>query len=352
MRKQQLDSSRQIQRLALVGVGLIFCAVLASAQDVEKAFTISTRSTAGLLCGQAEEYVYNQDWATDYKNSELDWPFEPLFYVGEGIDLSTTMGLFASLDVKEGLPGKTGEMTDSDYLNGDGARTNFSQSDSDTERMVIVDLKLGYNLPFDFPVKVGAYVGFSYMDIKWSAQDGYYQYPTSGQMYGWYNDGTPYNGTYADWSADETKTPIYGTSILYETAYLEGSLGFRASYILVRNLSVGGFFSFSPVVYCYTEDNHELREVNFYSTLKNGLSVEPGLSISYTIKPGASLSLSASYKTVWNLKGDLTEVNQGSTSTSSYSNYYAGPDSSSTGANDSSAAISMLDASLSFTMAY
>jgi hypothetical protein len=102
-----------------------------------------------------------------------------------------------------------------------------------------------------------------------------------------------------------------------------------------RDSPLGGFFSFSPVVHCYTEDNHELH---FYSTLENGFSVEPGLSIAYTLKPGASLSLSASYRTVWNLKGDLTEVKQGT--------------SSSTSADDLGAAISMLDASLSFRLAY
>lgn len=341
MRKQQLDSSRQIPRLALVVVGLLFCAVLASAQDTEKAFTISTRSTAGLLCGQAEEYVYDQSYLANYKVSELDWPFAPLFYVGEGIDLSTKIGLFASLDVKEGLPGKTGDMTDSDYLNGDGNRTLFSESDCYSERLIIVDAKAGYNLPLDSLFKVGAYIGFSYMDFKLSARDGYSQYPDQNS-----------DGSYPAWTSDLTKTPIYGTGILYETAYLSGLIGLRASYPVAQKLSVGGFFSFSPMVYCYTTDNHELREINFYSTLENGFSVEPGLSITYTLKPGASLSLSASYKTVWNLKGDITSVNQGSTSTSSYYNYYAGPDSSSTGTNDSGAAISMLDASLSFTMAY
>lgn len=343
MRNQCFYGARRLASpRSLVLIAILVCASLASAQNAQKAFTISTRSSAGFLYGQAEEFVYYQYASPDYKVSELDWPFKPLFYVGEGIDLSTKIGIFASLNVKEGLSGKTGTMTDSDYLNGDGARTNFSESDCYTERLIIVDAKAGYELPLASPLKVGVYLGFSYMDFKWSARDGYYQYPSYQ-----YTD-----GSYPVWTSDETKTPIYGTSLLYETAYLEGCLGLRTSYPLAQGLTIGGFFSFSPVVYCYTEDNHELREINFYSTLENGFSVEPGLSIAYTLKPGASLSLSASYRTVWNLKGDLTEVKQGTSSTSSSYNYYAGPDSTSTSADDSGAAISMLDASLSFRLAY
>lgn len=331
----------RIAVIALALSGLSLCIPLAFAQEAQKAFTLSMRSSAGILYGQAEEYVYYQDFATDYKVSELDWPFEPLAYIGQGLDFGSKSGIFASLDVKEALPGVVGSMTDSDYLNFDGQRTHFSESDSYAERMIAAELRAGYELPGSGPFRFAAYLGFSYLDFKWSARDGYYQYPTSGST-----------GSYPAWSASETKTPIYGTSILYEAAYLSAYLGARASYALEKGLSLGAYCSFSPIAFAYTADNHELRQLNFYSTLKSGYLAEPGLSIEYALKPGARLSLSASYKAIWNLKGDLSAVNQGTSSTSSYYNYYAGPDSSSTSKGDSGAAISMLDVGLSFTMAY
>jgi outer membrane protease len=306
-----------------------------------------------MLYGQANEYVYNQDVSADYKDSELDWPFEPLFYVGAGLALDSKLGIFATLDLRQGLSGKTGTMTDSDYLNGDGVKTNLSESDCYTERALLLDLKLGYNLPyFSDPFKLGAYLGFSYMDLKWSARDGYYQYPSYGSGYQDYGPGNISLGNYEPWSAGETKTPLYGTGILYEQAYLLALFGVQASYKLGDAFTLGAACSIAPIAYCYTEDNHELRTIDFYSKLSSGLMLEPSVSLKYALKPGAALRLDVAYRQVTSLKGDITQVNQGTTSTSSLGNYYAGPDSANTGNGDSGAFISMLDASLGFALAF
>lgn len=329
---------------------LVLLASSAYGQDAPKALSISMTTSSGLLYGESFEYVYNQDVSTNYKDSELDWPFQPLFYTGAEISLSSRIGVFASLDVKQGLSGKTGIMSDSDFLNGDGVKTNLSESDCYTERALLLDLKLGYDLPIRLPFILGVYAGFSYMDFKWSARDGYYQYPTSGYDYFFDTNGNLVFGTDTPWSADETKTPLYGTEILYEQAYVIGSLGLRASYRLLDTLILGASFSFSPLAYCSTEDNHELRLVDFYSTLSGGLMIEPGLSLEYTIKPGASLKLSVDYRQLFNLIGDITQVDQGTTATASDGNYYAGPDSASTSTKGSGAALWMLDASLLFRL--
>ena len=324
----------------------------ATGQNVQKTFSLSTSASAGVLFGQAFEEVYNQYLSTDYKNSELVWPMMPLYYSGAGLALTVRNGIFATLDVKQGFSGKTGLMTDSDFLNGDGVRTHFSQSDGYTERALLLDLRLGYNLPSQSALSFGFFGGFSYMDFKWSARDGYYQYPTSGSDYYWDSNGTFHPGTDTPWSAGQTKTPLYGTGILYEQAYLIGSLGFRAAYRVLDSLSLGASFSIAPLAYCYTEDNHEFRLVDFYSRLSGGFMIEPGLSVDYSIKPGASLKLFVNYRQLSNLKGDITQVDQGTTSTSSGGNFYAGPVSSSTSPGGSGASIWMLDASLAFRLAF
>jgi outer membrane protease len=327
--------------------------VAAKADDTQKAFSLSTTTSFGLLYGQANEYVYNQYVSTDYKNSELVWPFEPLFYTGAGLTLNTKFGLFAALDLRQGLSGKTGTMIDSDFMNGDGVRTHLSESDCYTERAILLDLKVGYDLPLSGKaLKVGLYGGFSYMDFKWSARDGYYQYPTSGDQYSWDSSGNFVDGTYTPWSSSETKTPIYGTGILYEAAYLYGLLGVQASYKLGNAFTLGAACSIAPIVSCYTGDDHELREIDFYSKLSGGFMIEPCLSVEYELKPGASLRLDVAYRTTSGLKGDITSVNEGTTYTSSNYDYFAGPDSASTGTGDSGASISMLDASLSFKLTF
>ena len=119
------------------------------------------------------------------------------------------------------------------------------------------------------------------MDFKWSARDGYYQYPTSGDSYYWDTNGNYHPGTYAPWSADETKTPIYGTGIIYETAYLGAAIGLRARYALPGGFSIDASFAFTPLLSCYAEDNHVLRQVDFYSTLSGGFMVEPRVAVEW-----------------------------------------------------------------------
>jgi len=120
------------------------CFIAATATEAEespKAFTLTTTNEIGVLFGQANEYIYNQYLSTDYKNSELTWPFKPLIYAGAGLNLYMKMGIFAGLDLRQAYSGKTGTQTDSDFMNGDGVRTHYSESDCYTERATFLDLR-------------------------------------------------------------------------------------------------------------------------------------------------------------------------------------------------------------------
>jgi outer membrane protease len=145
---------------------------------------------------------------------------------------------------------------------------------------------------------------------------------------------------------------MYGTGILYEQAFLIGLFGIRASYDLFDAFSIRADVSFSPLAWCYAEDNHLARSVDFYSKLSGGLMFEPGLSFAYALSEGARLELSAAYRLLYSLLGDLSQVNQGVTSTASDGNYYAGPDSAQTTKHASGASISMLDIGLSLRMVF
>jgi outer membrane protease len=331
---------------------LILLPSLARSQDARKAIELSTTTSLGLYYGSASEFIYNQAVSNNYKNSELFWPVQPLLYAGAGLSLAAQNGMNASLYLRQGFSGKTGTMTDSDFLRGDGLKTHYSESDGYTERAIIIDLSLGYDWPISRTASAGIYAGFSYMDFKWSARDGYYQYPASGSDYYFDSSGAFHPGTYAPWSAGETKTPIYGTGILYEQVHAIGLLGIKGSIGLSEALTLGASFSFAPLAYCLTEDNHEMRSVDFFSTVSGGFMVEPRLALSYALFRGASLELSAGYRLVSKLLGDITQVNGGVSSTSSQGNYFAGPDSASTASNASGASFSMFDAGLRFRLVF
>jgi outer membrane protease len=326
---------------------LLLLAALPSRADPPQ-FTLSAGPKFGAFYGVANEYVYNQSLSPDYKNSWLVWPLQPMVFSGAALSLESTVGFFATLDVRQGFAGSAGTMTDSDYLNGDGQRTHFSQSDSHAERANLVDFRLGWDFYRGGAFTIGAFGAFSYMDLKWTAKDGYYQYPTSGAPY----SQSPFvPGTYTPWSASETKTPLYGTGIIYETTYVGGAVGIRTRYAFSSLFAISGSFAFTPILTCYTEDDHVLRQIAFYSTLTGGFMIEPRVAVEYTPDPRALLKFEVGYRYAWNLKGDLTEVNSGASDFSGNPPYVAGPNSSATFSNASGADFMTLDASLSLSIA-
>jgi len=283
--------------------------------------------------------VYDQtNPIPNYENSELVWALEPMVFSGAALSLDSRLGLFATLDVRQGFAAKAGTMTDSDFLNGDGVRTHFSQSDSEAERANIVDLKAGWDFYRVSALKIGAFVELSYLDFKWSARDGYLQYPTQSSP------------PFTPWSPDETKTPIYGTGILYETAWMGLALGVHSRYQFAHGFSVEGSFAFTPLLRCSTEDNHVFRQLDFFSTLSGGFMIEPRVAVEYVPFKGGVLRLEIGYRYTWGMKGDLTEVSTGTTDVTSGYPYYAGPNSALTGTGDSGASLSLLDASLGLSI--
>ena len=135
-RGRSVSASRRL----LVVAGFL-SAALAGAQQV----SLSVSTTAGVFIGGATEVVLSQG----YKVSELDWPLLPVFTMGANLDVATKAGFRAALEVQRGLPGYDGIMTDSDFLNGDGVKTHFSQSNGYSEGITALDARLGWSFDID-----------------------------------------------------------------------------------------------------------------------------------------------------------------------------------------------------------
>jgi len=329
------------------GAGMLACIILLvlisfplRADNALGAITATTEAKSGAFYGQAQEYVYDQSISKNYKNSQLDWPFEPMIFTGAELSLDFQHGIFASLEVRQGFSGKAGTMTDSDFLNGNGVLTLFSQSDSYAERANFLDLKAGWDFMKDGSLTVGAFGAFSYMDLKWTARDGYLQYPPGSYNY----------GSYPTWSSSFTQEPLYGIGIIYETAYLGGAVGVRSRYTMKGGFVFVASLAFTPLLYCFTEDDHVLRQIAFFSTLSGGLMIEPRVSVEYSPVPRAKIKLDIGYRYAWNLIGDIIEVSTGTSDFSGNFPYVAGPDSTTTGTNDSGASLWALDAGISLSI--
>ena len=296
-RRQRRSAARPLvpRSHLLIAVLGFLSAALAGAQPV----SLTVRTTAGVFIGGATEVVLYQG----YKVSELDWPLLPVFTIGATLDVATQVGFHAILEVQRGLPGYDGTMTDSDFLNGDGVKTHFSQSDGHSEGITVVDARLGWSFDIDTggsrPAQLFPYLEFQYLQLKWSAQNGYLQYPP---------ETSP---PYTPWSASEPKIPIYGTGIMYEQDYYIPAVGVMGTIPFSSSLSATLSFSFSPYLWCNDIDDHVFRLIDFYTNMRGGLLLEPRASVTFRPTQRIGITLDVLYRHIAQLTGDSWAVQQG-----------------------------------------
>ena len=270
----------------------MFALLAAARPAVGQGFTLTTSTSTGVILGMAKELVYD----TGYIVSELDWPLLPAVYLGATVNLTTKIGFLASIELQTAIPGRSGTMTDSDFLNYNGVKTHYSQSDSYVERVIIVNAQAGWAIPLrpGGPISLlEPFLGFEYMQFKWSAWDGYYQYPPQAPP-----------GPYTPWSASASKTPLYGKGIIYTQNYYIPMAGIKGTARLLDNLTMSFSLAFSPYVWCSDLDEHIFRSLDFYDNLRGGWMLEPWLSVTYRITQQATLTLDARYRHIGNLLGD------------------------------------------------
>jgi len=257
-----------------------------------QSYTTSISTSVGVLLGTAKEFVYTGG----YTLSELDWSLSPVVYYGSRLTISTRNGFEALMEVKSGFSGLSGSITDSDYLNGDGVKTHFSKHDCYTERAISLDVRAGWPA-IATPGFVVSILGvLDALDYKWSAQDGYLQYPTETAA------------PYTPWSESTTKKSIVGTGIIYEQGYLALGMMVDARFKLGTAMNGAIGLGFSPIALCSDIDNHLFTGVDYYETMSGGYMLHAEASIDLQIRPTSHLSFGGSYRQIQGLIGDTKMV--------------------------------------------
>ena len=319
--------------LAALGAALS-AAPPADAQDVT--FTASTG--AGVILGVAREFVYSGSYVV----SELDWPLLPAVTVNGALTMTTKVGFVASLEAQVAVPTPSGTMTDSDFLNGDGVKTHYSQSNGNVAGAIVLTTQAGWAIPLytgDAITELVPFIEFEYMQFKWTASDGYLQYPTQTAP------------PYTPWSPSTPMTPMYGTGIIYTQTYLIPAFGIKGSIHVVRNLTMDVSIALSPYLWCFDTDEHIFRMTKFQDNLHGGIMIEPRLSTTLRVTPSATLALDALYRHIAGLLGDTYAVGMGAPGFPTTSDYPPGTQSatSTNGAGASLDAVS-ISLNLSFTL--
>lgn len=332
----------RMKRLKRTRVSLALTCVILASLAAAPGFAADTVLTAsagtGIMYGVAKELVYSTSAFNGnvYTLSELDWDIKPLFYAKAALALSTSIGFAASLDARIGVPGKTGSIGDSDWLNYDQygypTKTNYSQHDCFTERAMVLDAKVGWQFPLARWLSLEPFLAFGFMDFKWTARDGYLQYPPN------YLLGTAIL-PYPD-SSTQPKEPVSGTGIIYQQTYFIPAVGFAAKLRFGQNFGGSVSFAISPLVFCNDVDNHLLAFADFYENMSGGLLLEPKVSLEWQVSERAGLSLDVSYRHIAGLIGTTYVVVTG---VGQIAGLVA-----STSPNGAGASFDALDASLNF----
>jgi outer membrane protease len=244
-------------------------------------FAFATES--GVLTGTTNEYVYEGDKCI----SRLDWKdsaIPALSFSGQ----AALFGAFLRLEMTSAVPAQNGTMEDYDFLvAGSDEPSLYSQHDAYLDKYFDGSVMLGYDLRLS-NWRIMPSAGFAYRNRKWTAADGFLQYPVSGL-----------------WTGDEPKQDLYGPVISYEQALWFPVITLKAGYTLGKRFLFSASGSLYPVMWGDTIDNHLLRSEQFYDTMREGFggNINAGFQYNFGGKERIVLEVSAGYEKVA-LKGN------------------------------------------------
>ncbi len=202
----------------------------------------------GLLSGQGEELVY-RNGGSDDTVSQLLWHMNPLVYAGFDVHFdwekpANKWGAFADASFKFGMPMKSGETEDRDWMDSRYADflTHYSVHDNKTDAAIMIHANSGAAFAVFNKHLLKAYLAYEYMSFSWTASGGsflYPKYPDGSEGHGYLP--TPTNvGTYKQtWHMLSPALSFYGTF----NRYFSAEIALQAS----------------PFIWCHAVDNHILR---------------------------------------------------------------------------------------------
>ena len=295
-------------------LSLAFCFLSFSAFSISlNDFSLSVEPVFGMKWGRLDEYVYAKDSNGDHqKQSELNWPIKNMISVGGNIygGYKKLNGVFHFSTL---IPGNSGKMSDSDWMDLTDLKTTYSKSENSIEKAIDFSVLLKYDFRPITCIKIAPSFEFEYKTISFEANNGY----------GWYGHKV---SPHVAW--DNPKAVYYDSGSLcgidYKREVTQIFIGYYLEYQPIEKLRLFETFSICPYAYTVSYDTHYSNmkktsgtnyadEVKFYfSRLKGSAGcyyalnsiVEFGLTLSvfYSVeKTGTNYQKSLSQKSYTNM---------------------------------------------------
>jgi outer membrane protease len=223
-------------------------------------FSFDFATECGGLFSTAREFVLKDN---NDVISRLDWPIiAPYISVMSKLNIHKFV---IQVSATSAIPpvSACGQMEDFDFLlpNSDSV-SHYSMHDIYLDKYYDVGIKAGGKFSFKrINLDVIPMAGFSFSSRKWSAMNGYVQYPASNQA----------------WTGNEEKRTVSGTVISYEQAVYAPFVAIETRLAL-SNFLFGLSAHFSPYFWAYSLDTHFVTNTQYYDTMNGGLAY--GLSLS------------------------------------------------------------------------
>ena len=266
---------------------------------------ISARIHTGYLRGEANEYVY----LDDYILSQLIWKIDNLYMAGGGISFKPEeiFGFNADLWLKasEG----SGEMDDYDWLLYGADWTHWSHHDDTiVTKGAIFDISAEYFPPFlDRDIfRIRSFIGYKFTSFEWEARGGSYIYSSTDSVTGEVVAFRDKTGEFNDGEPGITYRQTY--NIPYAGIGINSTIG-----RLILDARVSG----SLMVFGKAVDHHHLRDLVTYAYFYWGQMFSSDLSAGCKLSEHYSLNGTFSYSVYGNLRGN-SEYNYSDGSTVNY----------------------------------
>jgi outer membrane protease len=154
-----------------------FCIAIVSLSCTWSLFPLDTTFAfdIGVLTGTTREYVYEGDKCI----SRLDWKDNAIPVLSFSVQ-AALFGAFLRLGINSAVPVQSGTMEDFYFLvAGSDEPSLYSKHSAYLDKYFDGSLTLGYDLHIS-AWRLTPSASFTYHNRKWTAQDGFLQYPESG----------------------------------------------------------------------------------------------------------------------------------------------------------------------------
>lgn len=255
----------------------IFLLLLCSKSFCSSDFQWNISVGLGIKSGESDELVFENG----KKISLLKWenPYLPQINIKNQMELNN---LVFNMEYATGVPLKTGKLKDYDYLTGNiGSISHFSEHNLYVDKNYSINTDLGFKIECKEIINIVPFIGVSYLNCKFSAQDGYLQYPlVSG----------------SSWTGEEEKEKLTGTVISYEQSIFLPLFGVKFCLKPNKKIQIGIEGSYYPFIRANTLDSHFLRQVQFYDIMKDGKGGKIELwFITYPFKMNSDIKINVSF---------------------------------------------------------